>query len=174
MPKIYNIAAIPEDPDFLHLCYEASAHFQPLATTYCLNKETSLPHATVCLFDAEDDNEALNLVGNYINASFDVTPKGISIKPFQDSFWVEYTLLRTPDLLKLHNQIVNILRSKNIKIYNPYNDEYDPHFTLARIKVNEVTLPIDLTNAKQIATPIHCSLKLGLSDSNWQFAKTVE
>lgn len=169
----YNIAFLADNP--MPFTQAAKALFGNIYDTYILS-ENSLPHITLCQFETQDPkilkdifNETLALnintyVPNMIGVHF---KKGT--KENQGFYMAQILIEREKSLIEAHFSVLEIIKKYNMKCVNSASDRYQPHLTLARIRL---TNPISIW-PDSILNPARFKLTLGISDPNGQYLKTL-
>ena len=152
---------------------EAQKEFGHISQDYLLS-QNSLPHITLASFDLDDNNQ--NVIENIwqeIQSQIDILPKirflGFGLSRKLKIFWnVSLTVARDPELVKLHNQVIEILKNNNLKCISEVGDLYRPHLTLARIK------ELNMTNFNdKLLEPAEFVLAMGEGDIHGQFLKVI-
>lgn len=130
----YNIALLALKPEpYISV---AQSHFSDQARCYLLGPE-SAPHITICQFYGESAVlpsliRALATLEKSPPVRF--TGLGFSKDKTPNMWGASLTIARTPELMKLHLGVVDVLNQQGLSPLNSSGDLYRPHLTLARIE----------------------------------------
>ncbi len=169
----YNIAFLADDPS--PFTKVAKTLFGSTYDTYILS-ENSLAHITLCQFETQEpeilkkifkDVLALNIITyipNMIGVHF---KKGT--KENQGFYMAQILVERENFLIKAHVGILEIIKKYNINCVNASAECYQPHLTLARIRLAD-SIP---AWPDVLFNPTTFKLALGISDPSGQYLETL-
>ncbi len=155
--KAFNTVLIPHEFIANAATTFAQSNFSEGHDGYCLSQKGHLPHITLAQIEVEDDfddkaffekvseikwNADLALtLGDYYH-NLDRGYNGVHIQ-------------MTPELRRLHNQVIDACKEFGVKPQNASGDDYWPHMTFAK---HPVPLP----------EPVHLPLALTGQVSGWK------
>lgn len=130
MKNRYNIALIPLTHS--QAIIKLSHHFAAIADSYLLG-EKSLPHVTLCQFEADEselDTIWKSVFASMPNASLQLTFSEFSCVTKLNLNWISLLPDKIDILKKMHSEVALIIKAPLNKSFK----EYDPHMTLINSK----------------------------------------
>jgi hypothetical protein len=174
---LYNLVALPTDPVFAaKLTDFAWGKYRLTARDYLLGPQ-ALPHMTLCFFNAQNTDHALDIASkapSLPNALNHVLVNDVYCKLHEDKNGVFCStgllVEKTPLLCEYQETLYHSINHSGGKARTPYGDPYWPHFTCVFTPTAE---PILMQNVKWAMQPVPVRLALGLSDPVGQFLHEI-
>lgn len=176
MKARFNIALCP-DEKIQEAYFRTASIFQDRQMNYCLAPGRALAHVTLSQFYSRDTAEALACAAPFLGRSISVMPLHFYAHLDEVSggsgLWVGHGVRREESLLSLQEEIVSFLKDRQVSPLQKTGNDYFPHFTLARITLEDVTLPAGVFEAPPMKEVIPCAVRLGRSDEWGQFLEVI-
>ena len=175
----FNIAAVPVESVCRKDFFRAAESLGSQEDGYLLAPNKALPHVTLCQFRAQNDEEAIQLVKDFIGEEMVLRTAGVYLSKAGGGrggkFCIGYIVACSDRLTSLQSEIVDRLRKNSVEVFTKRGKDYFPHFTLARTTKPATKLDEKIVFSERlIEAPLACRVRLGSSDENGQFLKTLD
>ncbi len=173
----YNIVLYPPKKLETYFISLARDNFAEFAYDYLLEKGKSFPHITLCQFKMENypSNDFFGEIEKF-SKDYEVNFRGL----YMDSriiddkvlFYSGISVLREENLHNLHNEICNLIDSKDDMVVDMSmkGNDYFPHVTLARIEAKKNNFPtIKIDNDLWQTSFSGWKIAVGRSDKIYQY-----
>lgn len=167
MKNKYNLALVPmsKPSEFIDVAQKLLS----ISGNYLLGKN-SLPHVTLCQFDADDSEIAAiwtKVCDMWHGKSIDIELAEFSYITFDnDTYWISLLPKNSETLHKMHISAAEILKL-------PAKKTYDPHLTLLNTKNNHCQSEIENIEKYFVSIKDTFKLSLGRSDEVGQFTEII-
>jgi 2'-5' RNA ligase len=167
MKNRYNLALMPMtiSEDVVRLSHA----FSDIADKYVLG-EKSLPHVTLCQFEAEEDEiDSIwkKVCEKWREEPIDLVFEKFSCLTFDNQvYWVSLLPNNTDALHDMHRRIAGIINQ-------PIKKSFDPHMTLINTKNKEYDAKVDKYSRSYKPLRDMFLLKLGRCDDVGQFTEVI-
>ncbi|MBA4749477.1 MAG: hypothetical protein H2057_02535 [Alphaproteobacteria bacterium] len=176
MKTRFNIALCPSEK-VQEAYFKTASIFQDRQMNYCLTPARALAHVTLSQFNARDTAGALSCAVPFLGRSISVMPlhfyAHLDEAPGQSGLWVGHGVRREESLISLQEEVVGFLKEQRATPLQKTGNDYFPHFTLARIALEDMTLPASIFEAPPMKELITCEVRLGRSDEWGQFLEIL-
>lgn len=176
MKTRFNIALCPSE-EIQEAYFRTASIFQDKQMNYCLTPGRALAHVTLSQFYARDTAEALACAAPFLGRSISVMPlhfyAHLNDVSGETGLWVGHGVRREESLISLQEEVVDFLKEQQIYPLQKTGNDYFPHFTLARIALDDVTFSAGVFEASPMKELITCEVRLGRSDEWGQLLEIV-
>jgi 2'-5' RNA ligase len=167
MKNRYNLALLPitKNNEVVGLSHVFSEY-----ADRCILGEKSLPHVTLCQFEAKEyeiDNIWKKVCEKWREEPIDLMFEKFSCLTFDNKvYWVSLLPNNTEALQDMHKKIVDIINQ-------PIKKSFDPHMTLINTKNKEYDAKVDEFSHSYKPIRDMFILKLGRCDDVGQFTEVI-
>lgn len=163
----YNFSLV-FDKEIENEIREYASKINPTLDTQFILDKDSKPHISLIKFNTTEelDNAIIKTIENLCTKELYVTFSGLTLLPSHNAgTWVEISVIKTNDLIRLQKQAELIL--PNVQILNKIGDGYRPHITLSKtIGTKDITIS-NLDDAILRKKNIRVQANLGLAGKNF-------
>lgn len=169
---IYNIALLPEKK-WSDLISEYSRTVHSKHPAIYVHGESSLPHITLLQFQTTEPINAIWESIESLKRALEVRLGGLSFSRFLDLDCLWLKVHKSKNLGELQNQAIACLRKFQLKFINQVGDDFEPHCTIAAWNRRHYSPEVPLQDQFMSPFYVNCTLSLGLSGANFQYAKSL-
>lgn len=165
--KKYNLSLMPMTIN--DEVVKLSHVFSDFADKYVLG-EKSLPHVTLCQFEADDDE--IDSIWKKVCEKWGEEPIELMFEEFScltfdnQVYWVSLLPNNVDIMHDMHGKIANIINQ-------PIKKSFDPHMTLINSKNKEYEMQVDKYSSSYKSIRDKFILKLGRCDDVGQFTEII-
>lgn len=171
----YILAFVPSDENINTYRQASQKLFSKVQEGYLL-LENIIPHITICQFQCEvpkmetiwnqiEELKIPSLIPRFVGVGF-VKGEGVH----ESYYWAQIIVARDERIMKPHLAVVKILRSQHLICLNDSEDLYNPHLTLARIRLPDI---IERWSDNLTDNPSSFKMVIGEGDDNGQLLKIL-
>jgi len=174
----FNLALRPDAKNEKHFL-KLAQFIAPHAASYCLKKEQSLPHITICQFSGKIDHaEKIAAKIRKWQKPVSLVPHSMQWRDIRDfgnkrdlALWIGIK----PDakILSLKAAIDSIVSAASAKILTPSNG-YEPHFTIGTVNKNHAIVRSMPPWPKFLGVDMQVKLQLGLSSDGGEYLTDLD
>jgi 2'-5' RNA ligase len=172
----YILALLPPKESVLTYIQAAQMLFSPCSDGYLLREQIAQPHVTLCQFKC-DLEECAKIWEEFSELEVKPIPlrftgvrfgKGSGIH--EEFYWTELSVARDAELMRIHRLALSIVQAHGHTCLTDCEDLYNPHLTLARIR-----LPKQILSWQDalLNNPGPFKIALGEGDDNGQYIYTL-